>query len=326
MEFIFWIFVIVIVGTLIAGQVQANAINAKKKLIESRLQSLPDFSPTQLVVDCDATSGVGVDEDRKVICLISNSVGCISERLISYRDIFSVELFEDGASITKTVRSSQIGGAVVGGLFLGGVGAIIGGLTGKTETSGKIRQVALRLIVNDTNSPLHDIVFMNFECTKASVIYTKAIALARRWHGIIEVLIKRSDADEKAAQFQAPPAPLASSAVSVADEIKKLAELHHAGVLTLAEFSQEKNRLLTGGQTTQLDQTDKENRKTTELNDDHDFNALVIRFSGYPCKKLEQMRSFMISHPQQTEAYEKSYEALVQALARCKDYTRQEEI
>lgn len=51
---------------------------------------------------------------------------------------------------TRNLRNvRQIGGVVVGGLLLGGVGAIIGGLSGKTETSGKISRIDLRLIVNE---------------------------------------------------------------------------------------------------------------------------------------------------------------------------------
>ncbi len=244
MGFWTWVFIIIAIG-LIGGIAQGIATNNKKKDMESRLNALPDFSPTQQVMGCDGNSGLAVDEPRKRICLIINSGAGISERIISYKDILSVELFEDGTSITKTVRSSQIGGAVVGGLVLGGVGAIIGGLSGKTETSGKIKRVDLRLIVNDTKAPLHDVAFMNVEGKKDGIIYTQAIQQARRWHGIVEVLIKRADAEERLPKIEER---LALPAPSVADEIKKLAELHSSGVLTLEEFQQQKMRLLRANQ------------------------------------------------------------------------------
>lgn len=160
MDFWIWVFVI-IAAVVVIAIVGAINTNNRKKEMESKLKSLPDFDPTQQVMGCDGNSGLAVDEPRKKICLITNSGTIVSQRIVFYKDIFSVELFEDGTSVTKTVRSSQIGGAVVGGLVLGGVGAIIGGLSGKTETSGKIKRIDLRLIVNDTNAPLHDVAFMN---------------------------------------------------------------------------------------------------------------------------------------------------------------------
>ncbi len=243
MGFWTWVLIIVAVG-IIVGITQVIATNNKKKDMESRLNSLSDFSPTQQFMGCDGNSGLAVDEPRKKICLITNSAGGVSERIISYKDILSAELFEDGTSVTRTVRSSQVGGAVVGGLLLGGVGAIIGGLSGKTETSGKIKRIDLRLIVNDTNAPLHDVAFMNTESKKDGIIYTQANKQARRWHGIVEVLIKRADVEDRNSQIEERVPSTALPAPSIADEIKKLAELHSSGVLTSAEFQQQKLRLL----------------------------------------------------------------------------------
>lgn len=243
MGFWTWVFLF-IAAAVVVGIVQAINTSKRKQEMESKLKSLPDFNPTQQVMGCDGNSGLAVDEKRKKICLITNNGASVSQRVIYYKDIFSVELFEDGTSVTKTVRSSQIGGAVVGGLLLGGVGALVGGLSGKTETSGKIKRIDLRLIVNDTNAPLHDVAFMNVEGKKDGIIYTQAIQVARRWHGIVEVLIKRADSEDRSLQNSERQTPPGMPSASVADEIKKLAELHHSGVLTSDEFQQQKTRLL----------------------------------------------------------------------------------
>lgn len=222
---------------------------SKKKDMESRLNALPDFSPTQQVIGCDGASGLAIDEPRKKVCLIINNSTGISERILSYKDLISVELFENGTSVTKTVRSSQIGGAVIGGVLLGGVGAVIGGLSGKTKTSEKIKRVDLRLIVNDTKAPLHDVTFMNIESKKDGLIHSVSIQQARHWHGIVEVLIKSADAEEKLSQPKERPEPITPpTSTSIADEIKKLAELHSSGALTLEEFQQQKARLLNANQ------------------------------------------------------------------------------
>lgn len=247
MGFWTWVFIVIAIG-VIGGIAQIIAINIRKRNMKSRLKALPDFSPTQQIIGCDGNSGIAIDESQKKICLIINRGAFISERIISYKDIFSIELFEDGTPITRTVRSSQIGSAVVGGLVLGGVGAIVGGLSGKTETSGKIKRIDLRLIVNDTEAPLHDVAFMNVENKRDSILYTQAIQQARHWHGIVEVLIRRADAENNTSQIEEHPLPATLSAPFVADEIKRLAQLYNSGVLTLEEFQQQKTRLLNTNQ------------------------------------------------------------------------------
>jgi hypothetical protein len=185
MGFWSWVFIIAI-GVSIIPIAQVIVTNNKKKDMKSHLDILPDFLPTQQFMGCDGNSGIAVDEPRGKICLIINSGVGVSKRIIPFKDIISVELFEDGTSITKTDRSSQIANAVVGGIVLGGVGAIIGGATGKTETSGKNKRVDLRIIVNDIKAPLHDVAFKNVEDEKGGRIYSQAIQQARYWHGLFK--------------------------------------------------------------------------------------------------------------------------------------------
>jgi len=240
-----WVFSIVMVVVIVIGVVmQIRYVKNKKEAMETIVKSLQDFTPTQQVMGVDGKSGIAVDELRKKVCLITNNDNTVSQRIISYCDILSVELFEDGTSVTKTVRSSQVGGAVVGGLILGGVGAVIGGLSGKTETSGKIKRIDLRLIVNDTKAPLHDITFMDMEYKKDGFLYKLSINQARLWHGIIEVLIKRADAEEKSQEVGELQTEQVLGIPSVADEIKKLLDLRNSGILTADEFQEQKAKLL----------------------------------------------------------------------------------
>src|SRR6266849_1531234 len=73
--------------------------------------------------------------------------------LVPYERILSVEITRDGRSITKTNRSSQLGGAIVGGLLAGGVGAIIGGLSGETEHFESVCSLDLRIVNDDIKDP-----------------------------------------------------------------------------------------------------------------------------------------------------------------------------
>lgn len=238
----FWIWVMIIVtGLIVVVIIDVKNTSNRQKAMEDHLGRMDNFSASQKVIGVNGVTGLAIDEQRKKICLIGHIQENVAVRVFLYRDLLSSEIFEDGATVTKTVRSSQIGGALIGGLALGGVGAIIGGLSGKTQTSGKINAVALRLTVNDSKNPLHDIYFINFETKKDGFLYGQAIQQARHWHGLIEVLIKRADLEDKAMNTNETP-KLQSG--SVADELNKLAELRDAGVLSVDEFQQQKTRLL----------------------------------------------------------------------------------
>ncbi len=238
----FGTFYIIATILLVAIVISAVIISSnKKKIMEDHLSHLKDFSVSQKVFSADATTGLAIDEQRNMFCLINHRTKTPSFRVYSYKDLLSCEIFEDGSTITTTVRSSQVGGALLGGILLGGVGAIIGGLSGKTKSSDKVKKVDLRLTVNDTKSPLHDITLLNLETKKGGFLHNTAMQNARHWHGLIEVLIRRADAEDKANTSNSQS--LIQSA-SMAYEIKKLADLRNSGILSENEFQQQKKKLL----------------------------------------------------------------------------------
>ncbi len=244
MDFWSWVLLIVVIGAGI-GIAQVVAVSNKKKAMEEKLESLPDFSPTQKIMGNNGDTGLAIDEERKKVVLIKNGPTGVDLKPITYRDVLSSEIFVDGETVTKTARGSQLGGATIGGLALGGVGAIIGGLSGKTRSSEKVKRVDLRVTVNDTKSPLHDINFMDIEGKKDGIIYKSAMDQARHWHGLIAVLIKMADnEDVRKEGGESSSQANGGSTSSLADELSKLSDLRDKGVLSDEEFSIQKQKLL----------------------------------------------------------------------------------
>jgi len=216
----------------------------KKRLQIDYLSHISDFTETQKIMGVDGLVGLAVDEQRKKVCLIDYSQKQF--RTISYKDLLSSEVFEDGATITKTMRGSQIAGALIGNIAFGGVGAIIGGLSGKTKSTGTVSKIDLRLTVNDTKRPIFDITFLNKETKKDKPVYQQALQTARQCHGLVEVLIKRADMDDKLQAQSANAAMMQQTGqqMSVADELKKLSDLKDSGALTAEEYQQQKRKLI----------------------------------------------------------------------------------
>lgn len=227
--FVLFILVGVLVLALIFGNIADNRI-----ALDEYFSKLKNFTVTQKLdgLGLPAT-GIAVDEKLKKICLFSSSNKKVNAKIYPYKDILSSEIIKDGVSITKTSRSSQLGHALIGGLAFGGVGAIIGGLTGKTKTTEAAKSFDLCITVNDTEKPVHCITIIHIE-------------QAKHFHGLLQVFIKQADSEDNnkkskeikhAEQTSQPPA-------SIADELKKLAELRDSGILTDDEFENQKTKLL----------------------------------------------------------------------------------
>ena len=242
------IFVIAIVWGIIAS------IKTRRRIseMEEKLNGLKNFNATQKVMGVDGNTGLAIDEKGKEICVIKYNNGNIALDTMPYKDVLASEISENGNTITRSSRSSQLGGALIGGLALGGVGAIIGGLSGKTVSSDNVQRIDLHLIVNRTNSPVHSINFFedigdddDFGVKKSSLEYQEIMQKARHWHSLFQVIIRQADEDDKIKEREVAQKTLHSiEHKSVTDQIKELVALRDQEVISDEEFTTLKEKLL----------------------------------------------------------------------------------
>jgi hypothetical protein len=185
---LFGVIVVLFVLFAIAAAIDSTVKKSSgRKAMIKHIKELPDFDMTQQIMGADGTTGLSVDESRKKVCLVNKSDKTLSSRVVDYRDILSTELFEDGTAVTKTSRSSQLGGALLGGLAFGALGAVVGGLSGSTSSATKVKRIDLQIVVNDVAAPIHRINFLDLESKTDTSIYKQASEKARHWNAIIGV-------------------------------------------------------------------------------------------------------------------------------------------
>jgi hypothetical protein len=161
---------------------------------------LENFNPSHKFISSDNKTGIAVDTTSKRICLLINEKGIfpadirrIIREVIPYKDILEVAIYEDGDTVTKTSRTSQVAGALIGNIMLGGAGMVIGALSGAKRTQAKTSNLELRLTINNTNLPFWSIVFLHQETNKKSSHYKYAVTEVNKWNSLIKVLIKQAD-------------------------------------------------------------------------------------------------------------------------------------
>jgi hypothetical protein len=219
-----------------SAQKEELAKNNNKRLsgldiLVTRIKEINNFERDDYIYNQGYNYGIAIDNTHKKFCIVTRS----STKLYNYNDLLGVELIENGETLTKSLRGSQIAGAAVGGLLLGGAGAIIGGLSGKKETIKLINNIEIKLTLNDTEKPIFDFVFFrrNNKKDNPSIQMNKA----KKWNSLLNAIILQKDANNTGNINN-------QESLSVADEILKLKTLKDDGVITNDEFTIQKNKLL----------------------------------------------------------------------------------
>lgn len=192
-----------------------------KELVNARKVLVDKFSETKSV-----GTYIAVDENNKAFK--------IGRDIFTYDNLLSFELLEDGQSITK----GGLGRAVAGGLLFGGVGAIVGGITGGKKSKGVCNSMEIKISLKNAHTDVAYINFIATETKTSSFVYKNAQYSAQNCITVLETIkdINQSDSDEYIC------GKVHNS--SAADEIVKFKELLDQGIITQEEFELKKKQLL----------------------------------------------------------------------------------
>lgn len=207
-----------------AGMVALNnptsySANSMKLLVNRRKQLVESFKSTKNV-----GKYIFVDENSKTFK--------IGNDLFEYSNLLSFELLEDGESISK----GGLGRAVAGGLLFGGLGAIVGGVTGGKKTKGVCTSLKICLTLKNSHK---DTVYINFITTETKTkgtIYKLSQTLAQECLATLQIIADINNTDRASIENK--------TSLSVADEIFKLKQLIDLEIITEDEFEAKKKQLL----------------------------------------------------------------------------------
>ena len=188
-----------------------------------------------------------MDDFFKVLVIVEEK----SYEVFNYDSIIEVSYEENGNQLYTKSAGRTVGGAIVGGVLMGGAGAVVGGLSGASKQNKEVKSIDIKILLRSTSRSscvLHfkdidrDLKTKDDSDRKMYETFTKNANEAK---DILSVIIDNA----KQTQVSAPEAkPLVqivpSSSSSVADELAKLAKLKADGILTEEEFQTQKAKLL----------------------------------------------------------------------------------
>lgn len=178
---------------------QTNMKNLKKTISENGLKGIEYIS-----YNSKSAAIINEEQNKLSIYKVANRDNCdrFTFEHFSYNldDIIESELIVDDQTITKTSKGGMVVGGLAGGVLLGGVGAIIGGLSGSKRSVKNISNIEIKLTVNDLHNPIHKINFLNNESElylnrdrgykQEHPLCKEAIEQAEKWQGMFDVILK----------------------------------------------------------------------------------------------------------------------------------------
>ena len=214
-----------------------NSQTSNINTISKNIKNLKNYQSSNMIYSHNNNYALSIDNTNNKICIANTT----TTKLYDYSDLLAAELIKDGESITKSERGSQVVGAVIGGILLGGAGAVIGGLSGKKTTTEVINSLELKLTFSNSTYGER---FTFFRKTNKNDDTKSYIYKANRWMDLMNTIILKTEKENhENSHKKIDPAP--SNSFSIADEITKLKTLKDDGIITNAEFDAQKSKLLT---------------------------------------------------------------------------------
>lgn len=212
------------IGSMTSDDVK-NIINKKRK----NLEKVREFQKTKFVGNY-----IHIDENAREWLIPDGILGkIVNPNVYSYDDILDFELLEDGGTIIK----GGLGSAVAGGLLFGGVGAIVGGVTGKKKGKSTCSSLKIKITLKDMTNPTEYIELIKSETKKSGIVYKSEIKNAQEILSLLQIMCQSNT------NTQSSNAEVVSQN-SVADEILKFKNLLDNGIITEEEFNAKKQQLL----------------------------------------------------------------------------------
>lgn len=134
---------------------------------------------------------ISIDKGREKIVYIDDKGSSLIKKEFSFADIISCELIKDGQTIYKKSATRTIGGAIVGGVISGGVGAIIGGLSGSSKEKEKVNSIDIKITLRDIDNPSFKFKFFEYKGTR--ILLDSSIKSAEEWKDRISAIIEIED-------------------------------------------------------------------------------------------------------------------------------------
>ena len=172
-----------------------------------------------------------VDKENKKFAVVERNR---TVRIYDFSKVISYEIQEDGASVVK----GSVGRSLIGGLFFGITGAVIGS-SGKRKISNFCTDLRLLIRLNDLEEPLLNMQVINFQVDKQSAVYKNAKQMLYEICAYLEYMI-----NDKTLEQSAKETNVSEENKTTKEKLNELKELLNENYITEEEYNEKKKKIL----------------------------------------------------------------------------------
>ena len=216
-------FLLVVIAIIIVVTIQSSnnmkIANQKRDNIKKELES-DGFN-----IDTEYWNGdilFLVDSSREMIAVSDN---CLKNKMVPFSEIIGCEIIED-SRIT-----GGVGRAVVGGVLAGGVGAVVGATTARSESIISYEIVIYRENIDDPRMVLQ---ILKSKTKTSSYIYDNAVKFANNVNATIKAITSKNSKSQTNN----------NAAIGFKDRLIQLEDLKKSGLINSDEYEQKRNEII----------------------------------------------------------------------------------
>lgn len=196
-------------------------------------QELPSVAKT-ISVSANNCSTILIDETKQK--MIFQKGRKISEAIF-FSEITGYDVYENGESKV----SGTAGKALVGGVFFGLGGMIVGSSMGR-KISNQCKQLKLIIHISNLNCPQIVLSFVDKKCEKSSSAYRKKIENLQYVCSTLEYILNRKTLEESATQSKTKD--ISVEKTSNKEKLQELKEMLNEGLITEEDYEQKKKQII----------------------------------------------------------------------------------
>lgn len=200
------------------------------ELLQNVLDEMNDFSPEKIIQNDFPVFYVALDDNKNEMFCFSNSIGV----RFRYRDVICAEILIDD-NVVETHKSASIGGALVGGMVAGSLGAVIGGTNSGSSTSiKKVSSLKIHILLRNAQMDSFDIIaHEGFEADTSTKGYKELYDKVQSIYDMFRLAMDKAKTYRKNITNK-----------TKIEELKELVQLKELGLITSEEFEIMKRKMI----------------------------------------------------------------------------------
>jgi hypothetical protein len=184
--------VIIAIAVIIIVKFAFGAMVEKKtEKLKGHIGSLENFSADYSIIDCHGENALALDKSGKLLFVEAPGHEDPSDSIVNFENVIAVEILNDNQVVTK----NSLEGAVVGGVLAGGIGALIGSQSSKSNIK-KISSITIKINTNSIDRPFFKLdLFFSVKADGEDIFVESvqdALSRAEKWEGMLKAVLDQN--------------------------------------------------------------------------------------------------------------------------------------